>query len=70
MCVMCIMIDKEKMTTREIARAYREQVMTTTDYKHMTEIMEKLQKKGLLDKVTEEMGDLDIEDNYDWGCTD
>ncbi len=56
MCMLCVEIAKEKMTYREIARAYNESVEAATD--HWAEIFAHIYKHSDVDKVSEALYDL------------
>lgn len=57
MCMLCVEIQKERLTPLEIARNFRE--MTFEDPDHWVEVLGELEKKQLVEKVSKELSDLD-----------
>jgi len=53
MCILCVEIAKNKMTCREIARAFIE--ISVVNEKHAEEILVELEKNGNLAEVQEEL---------------
>lgn len=53
MCLLCVEIQKDRLTIREIAKNFRE--MTFEDQDHWVEVVAELQKKDLVEKVSEEI---------------
>jgi hypothetical protein len=62
MCVLCAEIQKDRLTVREIARNYRE--ITDVESDHWVEILVELEKKGLTEKVAEELSELYKKDGW------
>lgn len=62
MCVLCAEIQKDRLTVREIARNYRE--ITDVESDHWVEILVELEKKGLTEKVAEELTELYKKDGW------
>lgn len=49
MCLMCVYIEKDKLSVSEIARALSE-----VEDNHIEEVLNKLEDKNILDEVREE----------------
>lgn len=56
MCILCIEIQKDRLTPLEIARNFRE--MAFDDVDHWAEVVAELEKKDLVEKVSKELSDL------------
>lgn len=56
MCLLCVEIQKDKLTPREIARNFRE--MTFEDPDHWINVLAELEKKQLVEQVSKELSDL------------
>lgn len=56
MCILCIHIQKDKLTPREIAKNFRE--MTFDDPDHWADVLAELEKKDLTYEVSKELSDL------------
>jgi hypothetical protein len=56
MCLLCVEIQKDKLTSREIARNFRE--MTFEDPDHWADVVVELEKKNLVEEVSKELSDL------------
>lgn len=55
-CILCIEIQKDRLTPLEIARNFRE--MAFDDVDHWAVVIEELEKKDLVEKVSKELSDL------------
>lgn len=52
MCLLCVQIQKDKLSVKEIANNFRE--MSEED-NHWIDVVEEIRKKGLVDEVGEEL---------------
>lgn len=59
MCMLCVEIQKQNMTKREVARAYRE--FSVPDG-HMGDLMVEIEKNYGLDDVAKELSELYVEE--------
>lgn len=57
MCMLCVEIQKQYMSPREIASAYRETVLDRDD-DHWIEVMSNIHKHSSIEKVSEAFYDL------------
>lgn len=61
MCLICISVQKDSMTAKEIARAYLEWEF---EEMHYLDVMAELQKKGLLEEVASEISKQYLKNKY------
>lgn len=59
MCTLCVEVQKQRMTRREVARAYREFEVPEG---HLPELMVTIEKSYGLDEVAKELSELYVED--------
>lgn len=59
MCVLCVEVQKQRMTVREVARAFRETVVSN---EHFDEVLETINKNYGTDEVAVELSDLYLEE--------